>query len=66
MTREDAIECIVKNAGEDLIVSTTGKTSRELYEIRERRAESHNKDFLTVGFNGTCFIYSFRIAVKQT
>ncbi len=65
LTREDAIECIVKNAGEDLIVSTTGKTSRELYEIRERRAESHNKDFLTVGSMGHASSIALGIALSR-
>lgn len=35
MNREEIIEHIVKISGEDPIVSTTGKASRELYEIRE-------------------------------
>ena len=34
MTREEIIRHIVKVSGEDPIVSTTGKASRELYEIR--------------------------------
>ena len=36
----------------DFIVSTTGKTSREVFEIRERRGEGHANDFLTVGGMG--------------
>ena len=34
------------------VVSTTGKTSREVFEIRERRGEPHTHDFLTVGGMG--------------
>ena len=34
------------------MVSTTGKTSRELFEIRENNKESHKYDFLTVGSMG--------------
>ena len=35
-----------------VVVSTTGKTSRELFELRERRGEGHGRDFLTVGSMG--------------
>jgi phosphonopyruvate decarboxylase len=53
MRREEAIEAIVEQLDDkSVIVSTTGMTSRELFEIRERRNESHNKDFLTVGGMG--------------
>ena len=49
--REDAIKVLVK-AQEDIIVSTTGKTSRELFEIREEYGVSHK--ILSYGrFNGT-------------
>ncbi len=36
----------------DIFVSTTGKTSRELFELREARKENHANDFLTVGSMG--------------
>ncbi len=49
MKREEIIEHIVKFSWEDPIISTTGKTSRELFEIRERNGQSHEYDFLTVG-----------------
>lgn len=53
MTREDALEAIVERIPEDaFVVSSTGKTSRELFEIRERRGEGHEHDFLTVGSMG--------------
>lgn len=52
MKREDAIREIVNIAGEDTIVCTTGKASRELFEIREKRGQSHKSDFLTVGSMG--------------
>lgn len=48
MKREEIIEHIVKYSWEDPIISTTGKTSRELFEIRERNGQSHKYDFLTV------------------
>ena len=52
MNREKAIEHIVENANKDIIVSTTGKISRELFEIRERNGQEHKYDFLTVGSMG--------------
>ena len=52
MKREDIIKHIVKYSGEDPIVSTTGKASRELFEIREANQQSHKYDFLTVGSMG--------------
>ncbi|MDR3069682.1 MAG: phosphonopyruvate decarboxylase [Propionibacteriaceae bacterium] len=53
LKRENALEAIVENIDPAaFIVSTTGKTSRELFEIRERRGESHDHDLLTVGSMG--------------
>ena len=53
MTREESLEEILGSLNEDdFVVSTTGKTSREIFEIRERRNEGHGNDFLTVGSMG--------------
>lgn len=53
ISRETALETIIANIEPDsFIVSTTGKTSREIFEIRERRGEGHSRDFLTVGSMG--------------
>lgn len=53
LTREDALKVIMSNLGDDdIIVSTTGKTSREIFEIREARNQGHSNDFLTVGSMG--------------
>ncbi len=52
MLREEIIKHIVKVSGEDPIISTTGKASRELFEIREANGQSHKYDFLTVGSMG--------------
>lgn len=52
MTREDALNVIVPASGDSVLVSTTGLTSRELYEIRDARGEGHGRDFLTVGSMG--------------
>lgn len=53
LKREDALEAIIEAIDpSDFIVSTTGKTSREVFEIRERRGDGHSQDFLTVGGMG--------------
>ncbi len=52
MKREEVIEHIVKVSQDDSIISTTGKASRELYEIRNKNNEEHKYDFLTVGSMG--------------
>ena len=49
-SREDAIKMIVEASEvNDIFVSTTGMPSRELFEIRVKNKQSHEKDFLTVG-----------------
>lgn len=64
--REEVIETIIDSVPVDsVIVSTTGKSSRELYEIRERRGESHEKDFLTVGSMGHSSQIALMIAKNQ-
>lgn len=52
LLREEALEVILENIGDDPVVSTTGKESREIFEIRERRNQGHAHDFLTVGSMG--------------
>ncbi len=52
MKREDALrEILALSDKNDLIVSTTGKTSREVFELRKERGEKQC-DFLTVGSMG--------------
>lgn len=51
MRREDALRELLELAGDSLVVSTTGKTSREVYELRVQRGEEQ-RDFLTVGGMG--------------
>ena len=53
MRREKAAEILLASIGEqDVVVSTTGKLSREIFEIRERNGGLHDHDFLTVGSMG--------------
>lgn len=51
MLREEALEIILSMVGEHTFISTTGKSSRELYELRVARHE-YPRDFLTVGSMG--------------
>lgn len=63
MTREEAIQCLLEQAGEDIIVSTTGKTSRELYEVRKALSQEGAHDFLTVGSMGHASMIAQGIAM---
>lgn len=64
--REEALAIISEEFGrEDIVVSTTGKTSRELFELRERRNEGHGKDFLTVGSMGHASQIALGIALAH-
>lgn len=65
MKREEIIEHIVKYTGDDPIVSTTGKASRELFEIREKNNQSHKFDFLTVGSMGHSSSIALGIALQK-
>ena len=65
MLREEIIRQIVRTAGNDPIVSTTGKASRELYEIREENGQGHQQDFLTVGSMGHSSSIAFGIALNK-
>lgn len=63
IVREDAIKMIAAMAKEDIIVSTTGKASRELFEIREANGQPHKYDFLTVGSMGHSSSIALEIAL---
>lgn len=65
MLREDIVRRVSKAAGDGVIVSTTGKASRELFEIREARGEGHGKDFLTVGSMGHASSIALGIALQK-
>lgn len=65
MAREEILRHIVDVSGEDPVVSTTGKASRELFEIREARGQGHQYDFLTVGSMGHSSSIALGIAVQK-
>lgn len=66
MSREEAISKVVdKLTCQDIIVSTTGMISRELYEIRNANGQSHKQDFLTVGSMGHSSSIALGIALEK-
>ncbi len=65
MSREEAIKHIASATQQDPIVSTTGKASRELFEIRATAGQSHKFDFLTVGSMGHASSIALGIALNK-
>jgi phosphonopyruvate decarboxylase len=67
MNREQAIKGIVDSlVGDEVIVSTTGMASRELYEYRVARGDGHGSDFLTVGSMGHTASIAMGLAQAQS
>lgn len=65
LRREEAIRQIARAAGGDPVVSTTGKASRELFEIREALKQDHSRDFLTVGSMGHASSIALGVALHR-
>jgi phosphonopyruvate decarboxylase len=64
--REQAIEIVVDSLNEaDIVVSTTGVASRELFEYREKLNIGHKKDFLTVGGMGHSSQIALGVALQK-
>ena len=66
MTREQAVKEVVNLIDEnDIVVSTTGMTSRELFEYRAELKQGHHRDFLTVGSMGHANQIALGIALEK-
>ena len=65
MVREEIIRHIAAASGTDPVVSTTGKASRELFEIRQANGQGHQYDFLTVGSMGHSSSIALGIALNK-
>ena len=66
LSREEAIQTVAAALGEkDVIVSTTGMISRELFEYRTAKNEGHERDFLTVGSMGHASQIALGIAIEK-
>lgn len=64
--REEAIEIVLDCIPKDTIcVATTGRATRELYYLRERRHETHDFDFLNVGSMGHASSVALGLAVQN-
>ncbi len=68
LEREEAINTIIATLNKTKnyhIVSTTGMISRELYSLREKLNQNHEKDFLVVGSMGYASTISLGIALSK-
>lgn len=65
LRREEIINHIVNVSKDDPIISTTGKASRELFEIREANGQGHQYDFLTVGSMGHSSSIALGVALQK-
>lgn len=66
MRREEAVKMILDGLKpEDVVVSTTGMTSREVFEHREAQGVGHARDFLTVGCMGHASKIAMGIALTK-
>ena len=67
MKREEAIEIIVRWLKEDdIVVSTTGKISREMYENCNTIWGNHTQTFLTVGGMGHANMIAYQLAKRKS
>ncbi len=65
LTREDALEHLLNLfSEEDLVISTTGKASREIFEIRAKHGQKQS-DLLTVGGMGHTASIALGVAIGQ-
>lgn len=63
LVREDVIAQIIESLDDtDVVVSTTGKISREVYEQSDKIKGNHAQDFLTVGGMGHASMIALGIA----
>jgi len=63
--REEVLEHIIGVFPNEPLVTTTGFTSREMFELRESLGQSHAHDFLTVGSMGHCSSIAVGIATAK-
>jgi phosphonopyruvate decarboxylase len=66
MSREEAIEVILDHMPADTIyAATTGRATRELFFLRERRGETKRHDYLNVGSMGHASSVALGIALER-
>ena len=66
MSREEAIEVILDHMPTDTMYSaTTGRATRELFFLREKRGETKARDFLNVGSMGHASSVALGVALEK-
>ena len=68
ISREDALKTIINAVDAScnpVFVCTTGKLSREVFEIRKKNNQGHHQDFLTVGSMGHSLPIAHGIATAK-
>ena len=65
LCREEVIRHIISVSDSDPVICTTGKASRELFELREALHQGHQYDFLTVGSMGHSSSIALGIAINK-
>ena len=68
LSREDALKSIFRVTGDEkraVFICTTGKLSREVFELREQSGEGHGQDFLTVGSMGHSSMIAYSVALAK-
>lgn len=66
MSREEAIEVILDHMPADTVyAATTGRATRELFFLREKRGETKARDFLNVGSMGHASSVALGIALEK-
>lgn len=63
--REEILEEIIQIFPASPLVTTTGFTSREMFELRVQKGQSHGHDFLTVGSMGHCSSIALGVALAR-
>lgn len=66
LLREEALHTLMREINDrDVVVSTTGMLSRELFEYRHNLEQGHERDFLTVGSMGHASSIAMGIAMSK-
>lgn len=66
LSREQALTVLLGKIGSQPVIGTTGKTSREIFEIRTQLGQTHETDFLTVGSMGCSSAIALGAALSST
>ncbi|XP_064602854.1 phosphonopyruvate decarboxylase-like [Liolophura sinensis] len=66
LSREEAMKSVVDTLRDkDVVISTTGMVSRELFEYRVAKGQGHERDFLTVGSMGHASSIALGVALSK-